>query len=110
MCNLYSLTKVRPRSATGSARDDRTGNLPLFPGISPTKWPDRSQWSRWRARACYGALGHARATAVWRRADHQHSQSRQPALARVARQAKPLHRASDVVCEYADTKPRWRIA
>ena len=65
------------------------------PGSSRPNGSDRSQWSRWRARACYGALGRAMATAVWRRADHQHSQCRQPALARVAWQAKPLHRARE---------------
>jgi hypothetical protein len=35
MCNLYSLTQSPTRqSATGS----RTGNLPMFPGIFPTRW------------------------------------------------------------------------
>ena len=36
MCNLYSLTKGQAAiSDLFRARNDRTGNLPLFPGIFP---------------------------------------------------------------------------
>jgi hypothetical protein len=38
MCNLYSLTKGQPAIRDlFSARNDRTGNLPLFPAIFPTR-------------------------------------------------------------------------
>src|ERR1700722_9541297 len=72
----------------GSRSDGQSAAIPW--DLSRPNGSDRSQWSRRRARACHGALGHARAAAVWRRANHQHSQCGQPALARLARQAKPL--------------------
>ena len=38
MCNLYSLTKGQAAIRDlFRARHDRTGNLPLFPGIFPDK-------------------------------------------------------------------------
>ena len=40
MCNLYSLTKGQAAIRDWfRASNDRAGNLPLFPGIFPTKWP-----------------------------------------------------------------------
>ena len=54
--------------------------------------------SGWRARACHGALGDARSPRMIRRCtDLQYSQCWQPALARLAWQEKPLHRASNLV-------------
>jgi putative SOS response-associated peptidase YedK len=50
-------------------------------------------------------MGDARAAAIRRSAGDQHPQRHEPALARLARRAKPLHRATSF-CEYADTKPR----
>ena len=39
MCNLYSLTKGQAAIRDWfRASHDRTGNLPLFPGFSLTKW------------------------------------------------------------------------
>jgi hypothetical protein len=49
MCNLYSLTKGQ--SAIRDlfrARNDRTGNLSLFPGVFPDS--DGSDRSAWRGR------------------------------------------------------------
>ena len=97
MCNLYSLTKGQ-----AAIRDwfrgshDRTGNLPLFPGIFPDQMaPIVRNGADGERELVMAALGHAGAASVWRRADHQHSQCRQPTLARMARQAEPLHRARD---------------
>jgi hypothetical protein len=61
MCNLYSLTKGQAAVRDWfRARNDRTGNLPLFPGIFPDQMaPDRPRGERRRARARHGALGHA---------------------------------------------------
>ena len=39
MCNLYSLTKGQAAIRDWfRASHDRTGNLPLLPGIFPAKW------------------------------------------------------------------------
>ena len=39
MCNLYSLTKGQAAVRDWfRAKHDRTGNLPLFPGISPDQF------------------------------------------------------------------------
>jgi putative SOS response-associated peptidase YedK len=51
-------------------------------------------------------MGHAGPTGVRRRADHQHSQCEESALAPLARAGVPMRGAVDFFCEYADTKPR----
>ena len=99
MCNLYSLTKGQAAIRDWfRASHDRTGNLPLFPGIFPDQMApivrNGADGERELVMARWGMPG---AAAVWRRADHQHPQCRQPALARLARQAEPLHRAGDFV-------------
>ncbi len=60
MCNLYSLTKGQAAIRDWfRAGHDRTGNLPLFLGIFPTKWlqsfamePAASVSLSWRVGAC----------------------------------------------------------
>src|SRR6516165_3997792 len=97
MCNLYSLTKGQAAIRDlFRARYDRTGNTVSW-NLPRSDGPYRSQHSRWRARACNGALGNAWTASVRRRAGHQHPQSDKPALARVARPAKPVPRAGDFV-------------
>jgi hypothetical protein len=98
MCNLYSLTKGQ-----AAIRDwfrapyDRTGNLPLFPAIFPDQLAPIIRRGRmvsaslsWRAGACLDRRSS-------RRADYEHSQRWERALARMARQAKPLYRSGDIV-------------
>ena len=99
MCNLYSLTKGQAAIRDWfRASDDRTGNLPLFPGIFPDQMaPIVRNGADGERELVHGALWDAGTASVWRRADHQHSQCRQPALAGMARQAKPLHCAGDFV-------------
>ena len=72
MCNLYSLTKGQAAIRDWfRASNDRTGNLPLFPGIFPDQMApiirNRADGGR---ELVYGVLGHARAAAVRRRTDH----------------------------------------
>ncbi len=71
MCNVYSLTKGQAAIRDWfRATNDRTGNQPLFPGIFPDQMAPIVRNGADGARACHGALGHARAAAIWRRADH----------------------------------------
>ncbi len=77
-----------------------------FPRSSPTKWRRSFGVAERRARACHGALGNARAVAVRRGADHEHSERGKPALATMARAGEPVRRSATSFCEYADTKPR----
>ena len=84
-------TRCLPSRLIGQATSLYSLNLPQPNGS------DRSQWSRRRALAGYGAFRDAGPASVWRRSDHQHSQCRQPALAGVAWQAQSLCRASDIV-------------
>ena len=98
MCNLYSLTKGQAAIRDWfRARHDRTGNLPLFPGVFPDQMAPMfvtartaSASSSWRAGACRGRR-------VWRRARREHSQSDKPALARMVGPARPQHRSCDLV-------------
>jgi len=75
MCNLYSLTKGQAAIRDWfRASNDRTGNLPLFPGSSPTNWL-RSFAMEPTASASWSWLaGDAGSGAVRRRSDHQYSQ------------------------------------
>lgn len=83
MCNLYSMTNGRAAIiAMTRAMRDATGNMPQLPGIFPGA--DRAECAGWCVRTRHGALGHARATAVWRRAYHQQSQYEKSALATLA--------------------------
>jgi hypothetical protein len=61
MCNLYSLTKGQAAIRDWfRASHDRTGNLPLFPGIFPDQMarrsfaaaPTASASSSWRVGVC----------------------------------------------------------
>jgi putative SOS response-associated peptidase YedK len=54
----------------------------------------------------HGALGHAEAASIRRRARHEHPQSEQPSLARMARPGNCCLVPATPFCEYADTKPR----
>ena len=99
MCNLYSLTKGQAAIREWfRARHDRTGNLPLFPGIFPDQIAPIARTGvdgeRELVMARWGMPG---AAAVRRPARDQHSQRREPALARMARQEEPLHRPRNVV-------------
>jgi hypothetical protein len=60
MCNLYFLTKGQQaiRELAG-AMSDRTGNLPLLPGIYPD-YRARCLQPNGRPRTIHGAVGHAR--------------------------------------------------
>ena len=98
MCNLYSLTKGQAAIRDWfRAKHDRTGNLPLFPGIFPDQMAPIVRNGADGERELVMARWGMRADPVWRRARHKHSQSDKPALARMAGQAKPLHRSCDVV-------------
>src|ERR1700691_2746711 len=68
-----------------------------FPRSSPTKWRRSFGVAERRARACHGALGNARAVAVRRGADHEHSERWKPALATMARAGEPVRRSGHVV-------------
>ena len=94
MCNLYNITTSQDaiREWTRALRDIM-GNLepsvdiyPNMPGPVVRNAPDgvrELMMARW---------GHARAAAVWRCSDHQHTQHQEPALACVAPAGKPLRR------------------
>jgi putative SOS response-associated peptidase YedK len=99
MCNLYSLTKgqsaIRDLFAV---KNDRTGSLPLFPGIFPDQMapivrggPDGER------ELVMGALGDAPTATVRRPAGQEPPKRRKPALARRAREAQSLHRSCNVV-------------
>ena len=107
MCNLYSLTKGQPAIRDWfRASNDRTGNLPLFPGSSPTKWlrsfamePTASASLLWRVgMPGPPQFGGAPITNIrnvgslhWRGWLGQHNRCIVPATS---------------FCEYADNKPR----
>jgi putative SOS response-associated peptidase YedK len=98
MCNLYSLTKGQAAVRDWfRARYDRTGNLPLFPGIFPDQMAPIVRAGADGERELIMALGHARVASVSARADDEHSQPLKPALARLARPAKPLSGRGDLV-------------
>ena len=99
MCNLYSLTKgqaaIRDWFRAGR---DRTGNLPLFPGIFPDQMApivrNGANGERELVMARWGMpgppqFGGAPITNI--------RNVGKPALARLARQAKPLRCAGDFV-------------
>lgn len=71
MCNLYSITRNQ-----AAIRDlfkvtkDSAGNLPPLPAVFPDN-PAPGVRS-FEGEREHDALGHARAAAVWRRADHQY--------------------------------------
>ena len=90
MCNLYSLTKGQAAIRDWfRAKHDRTGNLPLFPGIFPDQMaPIVRTGEDGERETCSGALGHAWAASVRRRAGREHPQPEQPALARMARRTR----------------------
>jgi putative SOS response-associated peptidase YedK len=97
MCNLYSLTKGQAAIRNWfRARNDRTGNLPLLPGIFPDQMApivrNGADGERELVMARWGMPGPPQFGGT----DHQHSQCRQPALARLAWQPSSLHCASDV--------------
>jgi putative SOS response-associated peptidase YedK len=89
------------------ARHDRTGNLPLFPGIFPDQMApivrtgeDGERSSSWRVGECQGRLN----TAALR--SHQHPQHEQPHWRGwLGKRSRCLVPATSF-CEYADTKPR----
>jgi hypothetical protein len=98
MCNLYSLTKGQAaiRDFFRASMTTRA-TCRYSPESFPIRWPPLCKLARkvsasslWRAGACRGRLSTGAA-------GHQHPQREQSALARVARQAEPLPRASHVV-------------
>jgi putative SOS response-associated peptidase YedK len=94
-----------PRPLCRQARSDRqlvavSGNLPRPDGS------DCPAWSGRRARACDGALGHARTTTVRRRADHKHPQFGSPHWRGWLGKRNRCVVPATSFCEYADTKPR----
>ena len=95
--DLFAVKRDRAGNHAATARD-----LPRPDGA------DRPRRRRRRARACHGALGNARAAAVRRPAGDEHPEREEPALAAVARQGKPLHRAGDVVLRICRTRSRAR--
>src|SRR6478752_5068135 len=97
MCNLYSLTKGQAAIRDWfRASNERTGNLPLFPGIFPDQMApivrNGADGERELVVARWGMPGPPQFGGA---PITNNSQCRQPALARLARQAKPLHRARD---------------
>jgi putative SOS response-associated peptidase YedK len=86
VCNLYSLTKGQAAIvALVRAMRDRTGNLPPMPGIFPD-FPapiahNAPDGARELAMAHWGDAGPA---GLRRRADHQHTEREEPALAGLA--------------------------
>src|SRR6476659_2837455 len=98
MCNLYSLTKGQAAIRDWfRAGNDRTGNLPLFPGIFPDQMAPIGR---------NGAAGERELVmARWAcRGPHNSGARRSPIAAisaalmgGVARQAYPLHRAVEFV-------------
>jgi putative SOS response-associated peptidase YedK len=108
MCNLYSLTKGQTAIRDWfRARHDRTGNLPLLPGIFPDQTApivhNDIDGERELVMARWGMPGPA---PVWGRAGDEHPQSRQPALAGMAGSDNRCLVPATSFCEYADTKPR----
>ena len=77
------------------ARHNRTGNLPLFPGIFPDQLAPIVRNSADGEGDLVMARGHAGTAAVWRPAGHQHPQRREPALAQLARNQESLPRPGD---------------
>jgi putative SOS response-associated peptidase YedK len=105
MCNLYSLTKGQAAIRDGfRARHDRTGNLPLFPGIFPDRMapivrrgPDGERelvMARW---GMPGPVLYGGAPVTNIRSPHWRGW-----LARGNRCVVP----ATSFCEYADTQPR----
>ena len=97
MCNLSSLTKGQAAIRDWfRARNDRTGNLPLFPGIFPDQMAPigrrGADGERELVMARWGT-----AAAVRRPAGDEHSERQKPPLAAMARASEPLHRARDFV-------------
>ena len=98
MSNLYSVTKGQ--SAIGdlfSVKHDRAVNLPLLPAIFPDQIAPivrvAADGERELVMARWGMPGPPQ----YGGQPVQHPQREEPALARMARQAKPLHRPGDVV-------------
>ena len=99
MCNLYSLTKGQAAIRDWfRASNDRTGNLPLFPGIFPDQMApivrNGANGERELVMARWGMpgppqFGGAPITNI--------RNVGKPALARLARQTQPLHRAGNLV-------------
>ena len=90
MCNLYSLTKGQAAIRDWfRAGHDRTGNLPLFPGIFPDQSaPIVRNAADGERELVMARWGCRRGRRSFRRADYQHLQCRQPALARIARRSR----------------------
>ncbi len=118
MCNLYSLTKGQSaiRDLFRASRD-RAGNLPLLPAIFPDQLaPIVRVGADGERELVDGALGHAGAAAIRRRANHQYPQREEPALATLARANEPLRRSGDVLlrirrhqaAQNADVVRAWR--
>jgi putative SOS response-associated peptidase YedK len=87
MCNLYSLTKGQAAIRDWfRASNDRTGNLPPFPGIFPDQMApivrNGADGARELVMARWGMPGP-------RRCHHQYPKCRQSTLAGLAWQAKP---------------------
>ena len=83
MCNLYSLTKGQAAiRGWFRARHDRTGNLPLFPGIFPDQFAPivriAADGERELVTARWGMPGPPQF------GGHEHPQLEQPALAGMA--------------------------
>ena len=99
MCNLYSLTKGQSAIRDLFSVRARSRRQPAVVSVDLSRpdRADRAARSGRRARTRHGAVGHARAAAIRRPAGDQHPQRREPALARMARRAKPLRRSGDVV-------------
>jgi putative SOS response-associated peptidase YedK len=99
MCNLYSLTKGQAAIRDWfRASHDRIGNLPLFPAIFPDQvapivrnGPDGA---RELVMARWGMPGPPQ---IRRRADYEHPERWEPALAALAGTGEPLHCACHVV-------------
>ena len=81
MCNLYSINRSQEAMRRLFAITlDTTGNLPPMPGVFPDMPAPIVRIADGEARANFGALGHARAAAIWGVAGHEHPQHEQPAL------------------------------
>jgi len=96
MCNLYSLTKGQAAIRDWfRARHDRTGNLPLFPGIFPDQFAPivrvGADGERELVMARWGMPGPPQF------GGQPHPQPEQPALARMAGPEPPLRRPGDIV-------------
>jgi putative SOS response-associated peptidase YedK len=96
MCNLFSVTK--DQSAIRNlfrVSHDRVGNLPTQPAIFPDQMAPIVRVGPDGKRELV-ALGNARASTIWRRADHEHPQRQEPGLAALAREGESLRRAGNV--------------